>query len=187
MHMTSRGKVPLTAWCATSSRVVSRITTKAAHRYAPEGAGRGADGGQRVRLRRGRRGGGQGAACSGGAAGEGAGPHGRSLWVLYVRARSADVLQCGSPWARAVKCGPFAQSKLLQRCATGPRDTSGSDANPRATRVDAPAALSYIVCDKGVRRWCPVGETRRRRRSLLDTWNYLLNKMRPCLLVQRGH
>ena len=139
--MTSRGKVPLTAWCATSSRVVSRIATKAAHRYAPEGAGRGADGGQRVRLRRGRRG--QGAASRHGAAGEGAGPHGRSLWVLYVRARSADVLQCGSPWARAVKCGPFAQSKLLQRCATGPRDTSGSDASTRATRVGAAAPLSY--------------------------------------------
>ena len=59
-----------------------------------------------------------------------------------VRARSADVLQCGSPWARAVKCGPFAQSKLLQRCATGPRDTSGSDASPRASRVGAVAALS---------------------------------------------
>ena len=155
MHMTSTGKVPLTAWCATSSRVVSRIATKAAHRYAPEGAGRGADGGQRVRLRRGRRGGGQGAACSGGAAGEGAGPHGRILWVLYVRARSADVLQCGSPWARAVKCGPFAQSKLLQRFATGPRDTSGSDASTRATRVGAAAPLSYTymtwVSGDGVR------------------------------------
>ena len=118
---------------------MSRIATKAAHRYAPEGAGRGADGGQRVRLRRGRRGGGQGAACSGGAAGEGAGPHGRSLWVLYVRARSADVRH----WARAVKCGPFAQSKLLQRLATGPRDTSGSDAGPRETRVGAAAPRSY--------------------------------------------
>ena len=30
-----------------------------------------------------------------------------------------------------------------------------------------------------VRRWCPVGETRRRRRSLLDTWNYLVNKTGP--------
>ena len=30
-----------------------------------------------------------------------------------------------------------------------------------------------------VRRRCPVGETRRRRRSLLDAWNYLVNKTGP--------
>ena len=84
-------------------------------------------------------------------------PLGKGGEMRPFRAEQASAALCDGP-----------EGYVGQRCGS-PCDTCGCSG----------AALATNMRDMGVRRWCPVGETRRRRRSLLDTWNYLVNKTGP--------
>ena len=93
-------------------------------------------------------------------------PLGKGGEMRPFRAEQASAALCDGP-----------EGYVGQRCES-PCDTCGCSGAALCVCHGLPH--SFVTCRGGELR------TRRRRRSLLDTWNYLLNKMRPCLLVQRG-